>query len=90
MWYRQESRPHVCPVCNGRGLVPGGFYDIDNLRITLVTKPEMCRTCGGTGIVWDRIYNEKCRVTFCFTDNNTEIYSQMESKGNEEENHQEA
>lgn len=44
----------ACPVCEGRGIVPQGFY--------LVTKwqqqygsanaaPEQCRTCDGKGVI---------------------------------------
>lgn len=42
--------PHKCPVCNGVGLVPYGFY----LAIGSTTDitPEKCRSCNGTGVVW--------------------------------------
>lgn len=47
-----HSRPHVCPVCSGRGTVPPGFYggksDSSNL-------PQTCRTCSGRGIVWEPV-----------------------------------
>lgn len=37
-----------CPICNGRGEVPAGFYSgapsPDGRR-------ETCRTCGGSGLV---------------------------------------
>ena len=48
-------RPYRCPVCDGRGTVPAGFYDGDNGCGTATTSsitPETCRTCHGTGIVW--------------------------------------
>lgn len=45
--------PHRCPVCNGNGLVPNGFYmqTSGNWSTTNIT-PEMCRSCSGVGIVW--------------------------------------
>jgi len=50
-----ERRPHICPVCGGKGLVPAGFYNIEYDSYTYTTdvpQPETCRSCGGTGIVW--------------------------------------
>jgi predicted methyltransferase len=47
--------PHKCPVCNGTGLVPNGFYlaiGANNLTTSSV-EPEQCRSCKGTGIVWN-------------------------------------
>jgi hypothetical protein len=42
--------PFRCPVCEGRGSMPRGFYD----RSTTVSslEPEQCRACRGCGIVW--------------------------------------
>jgi len=43
--------PHRCPVCNGQGLVPNGFYlaiGVDSYPTTSAT-PEQCRTCHGSG-----------------------------------------
>ncbi len=48
-----ELTPHRCPVCDGSGLVPEGFYmQTSGHWSTTVTMPEQCRTCGGTGVVW--------------------------------------
>lgn len=51
-WYYPTygRTPHVCPVCEGRGNVPPGFYD----RPTMTTSPilETCKSCSGIGIVW--------------------------------------
>jgi len=51
--FKEERRPFVCPVCNGNGLVPNGFYNqtSGNWGTTDIT-PEQCRTCNGIGIVW--------------------------------------
>lgn len=57
--YAAESRTtsHRCPVCNGRGLVCIGFYEITTEAWTTGDikegeTGEKCRTCGGLGIVW--------------------------------------
>ncbi len=43
-----------CPVCNGTGQVPPGFYmaigGTGGCAYSL--DPEVCRACGGTMIVW--------------------------------------
>lgn len=45
--------PHRCPVCNGNGLVPNGFYmQTSGHWSTSSITPEQCRSCNGTGIVW--------------------------------------
>ena len=45
--------PHRCPVCNGNGLVPNGFYtQTSGHWSTSSITPETCRSCNGTGIVW--------------------------------------
>jgi hypothetical protein len=37
----------ACPVCQGRGCVPAGFYgdEVDGTGL------EMCRTCEGAGLL---------------------------------------
>ena len=46
--------PHKCPICNGNGLVPNGFYrQTSGSWSTSDATPEKCRTCQGTGIVWE-------------------------------------
>ena len=37
-----------CPVCNGRGVVKPGFY---NLGDTTSLAIETCRSCGGKGYI---------------------------------------
>jgi len=45
--------PHRCPVCNGRGHVPNGFYGTTNDEWTTSSlTPDVCKTCNGGGIVW--------------------------------------
>ena len=44
--------PFKCPICNGVGLVAGGFYNsVSGTSISDVTT-EQCRQCNGTGIIW--------------------------------------
>jgi hypothetical protein len=45
------AKPHLCPVCLGRGHVPAGFYTFGAFSGSL--EPEKCRTCGGSGTLWD-------------------------------------
>jgi len=40
-----------CPVCNGTGSVPVGFYDTEGLNYTIQI-PEICRSCSGRGYVY--------------------------------------
>ena len=42
--------PHCCPVCAGRGMVPGDFYLHGMVDANL--RPERCRSCAGRGYVW--------------------------------------
>ena len=44
--------PYKCPVCNGTGQVPAGFYDTET---SINPQAEKCRSCEGTGIVWDKM-----------------------------------
>ena len=47
------SEIYVCPVCNGRGHVPNGFYLAvgTSYYSTTSTSPETCRSCGGKGYI---------------------------------------
>lgn len=45
-------QPFRCPVCNGKGLVPNGFYSFEPSRSSVYVSAETCRTCQGTGILW--------------------------------------
>ena len=47
---------YTCPVCNGRGFVPCGFYlsqTYDGSSVTDSTSTEVCKSCNGRGIVFD-------------------------------------
>lgn len=50
---------YKCPVCNGRGFVPAGFYSWyrnDQCTWSVAnTFPEVCRSCNGTGVVFEHI-----------------------------------
>jgi DnaJ-class molecular chaperone len=45
--------PHTCPVCNGKGLLPCGFYNTQSIGSPSNTADEQCRACGGQGIIWE-------------------------------------
>lgn len=51
-----EQKPYICPVCNGRGLVPHGFYNTQSYYSSTDVTEEICRSCGGSGIVWKTTY----------------------------------
>jgi len=40
-----------CPVCEGRGNLPVGFYNPYGLGVTANTSPERCKTCNGDGVI---------------------------------------
>jgi hypothetical protein len=42
--------PWCCPVCQGRGFVPVGFYNPFDMS-TASANPS-CKSCDATGIVW--------------------------------------
>lgn len=48
------STPVKCPICEGRGKVPNGFYDLNSASASTSTDsaPEECRACQGTGLLW--------------------------------------
>ena len=48
--------PHRCPICNGRGTVPRGFYGSTGTTCEpdiAIIVPENCKSCHGIGILWD-------------------------------------
>jgi C4-type Zn-finger protein len=50
--YSVKSKPHVCPVCDGRGYVPPMFYNTIPTTSSVNVTSIKCNTCNGTGIVW--------------------------------------
>ena len=47
--YNAIRYPFKCPVCEGRGTVPAGFYfGVSSTQ----TAPETCKACGGGGVLW--------------------------------------
>jgi hypothetical protein len=51
--YTVSKTPHKCPICEGRGIVQGGFYTslpTSPSISTVVTEP--CRACAGSGIIY--------------------------------------
>lgn len=44
--------PYVCPVCQGRGIVPYGFYSTGESSTSSSAADEKCRSCNGNGILW--------------------------------------
>jgi len=51
-WPQSEKKPHLCPVCNGKGTVPRGFYEHGDFVSSTNAGPEQCKACLGQGIVW--------------------------------------
>lgn len=47
------SKPHICPICNGQGKVPQGFYNLSPYITTTTLGEELCKSCNGQGIVWE-------------------------------------
>lgn len=43
--------PYKCPVCEGKGVVPAGFYESCGGYLTNISSIT-CQSCDGTGIVW--------------------------------------
>ena len=49
---------HKCPVCEGKGQVPAGFYYLNTSPSVINTSPETCRSCGGKGIIFEYGYSD--------------------------------
>lgn len=56
VWVSPISQtPYKCPVCEGRGIVPNGFYDIPNTQNVYTSSnvaPHTCKSCSGSGIIY--------------------------------------
>lgn len=45
--------PYKCPICDGVGQVPGGFYNRVGRNDWIATVvSETCRQCNGTGVIF--------------------------------------
>ncbi len=49
--YQNCLREQKCPICEGRGILPNGFYNPLPLGSTTSTAPEICKRCGGIGTI---------------------------------------
>lgn len=58
--------PHRCPVCDGKGRVPSGFYAPEGTVRLDEPRMEVCRSCFGSGIVW--VVEPKCDCGMCERD----------------------
>jgi Ribonuclease G/E len=47
----RQSEYQACPVCQGRGVVPHGFYNTSPAFGSTSTADEQCRTCRGRTII---------------------------------------
>lgn len=46
------STVHKCPICEGRTVVPAGFYTPEGYNFSGTScSPEICKACDGTGII---------------------------------------
>ena len=53
---QSHSIPHCCPVCQGKKVVPAGFYlSVNGFGTTSSASPEPCESCGATGMLWSTI-----------------------------------
>jgi hypothetical protein len=47
-----KQTPYKCPICEGKGIVPNGFYSVYGSGTTTDASPETCKSCYGSGILW--------------------------------------
>ena len=59
MWSKETTTttdgPYKCVICEGRGIVPHGFYNVPALQAASTSNgcdPIKCRTCDGSGVMW--------------------------------------
>ena len=53
LWhYVKDRKPRCCPVCNGKGILPHGFYNTTDYYSSSSTAPEICRSCNEVGYIW--------------------------------------
>jgi len=68
--------PFLCPVCQGRGVVPQGFYSPYPTGLTTSTEPDKCRSCMD-GIIWGDSHDEGVRVKTRMLDVDRELRADM-------------
>jgi DnaJ-class molecular chaperone len=45
------KQSQCCPVCQGRGVVCCGFYNISGMGSSSSTADETCKSCNGIGYI---------------------------------------
>jgi len=57
----EEVKPFKCPICNGTGNVPGGFYEsVGDGEWASTRLADECRKCEGKGIIWSESESAPC------------------------------
>lgn len=69
--------PFLCPVCQGRGVVPAGFYQACHHGVTSDAADQQCKSCRGEGIVWGDSHEEGVRIPSRMVDVDREIRGDM-------------
>jgi len=50
---RDMTIQQKCPICEGHGIVMGGFYSsLPNSQGITTVLTEPCRNCGGSGVIY--------------------------------------
>lgn len=48
----QYTVQQKCPICEGHGIVPGGFYQaVADAEMVSTNATEQCKNCNGLGVV---------------------------------------
>jgi hypothetical protein len=68
--------PFLCPVCQGRAVVPAGFYQGWQQGVTTDASDQPCRSCTG-GIIWGDSHDEGVRVPTRMVSVDTELRGGM-------------
>lgn len=61
--YPIMSKPYMCPICLGKGIVCGGFYvTLPGCDGISSSTSEQCKSCNGQGIIYvDDTEDIKCK-----------------------------
>lgn len=49
-----------CPICDGKGIVKAGYYDLEGIKDYSNCDPEKCRSCKGTGVISTTMESTNC------------------------------